>query len=213
MTMTWTPELEAMVKAMLQNPDGYPWTLQGFGMLRCDLAGREYRLHVWDRRYRVDDVASIHDHPWDLESLVMAGRITNTIFRPEEVVEGTSATFTHWMNVIEPGDVGGELEPPRRVRLYAANKIDYRRTEVYAQTKDQIHDTEYVTGTVTLVRRTNRDSQGAGGDRAKVFWRNDAGMEWKGATPQEATPEKVKRICDVALAMWGEDIGEATDAV
>lgn len=205
--LTFTPELDVMVRQVLAHPDGQPWTLQGFGMLRCDVMGREYRLHIWDRRFRADDVASIHDHPWDLESLVLSGAITNVLYEDHGSafeLHTNPHLATHYRNIIEPGDVGGELEAPTLTRMTELSRTTYRAGDRYSQSAAEIHDTMYVTGTVTLVRRTNRQTTAKGGDRANVYWPTSAGATWKDATPQEATPDKVRSICEVALAMWGE---------
>lgn len=210
MTLTWTPELEATVQTMLRHPGEFPWTLQGFGMLRCDLAGREYRLHVWDRRYRVDLVSDIHDHPWDLESLVMSGRITNFLYD----IDPHGCRKRHWGVEMQPGPLTGneDTEQPFRAELHERSRLDYRRTEVYSQEKTELHRTDFVTGTVTLVRRTDRQIEPDGSDRAHVYWHENEGNKRVTAAPRAATPEEIMDICTVALAMWGEDIGEASDA-
>jgi hypothetical protein len=209
LTMTATPELVAMVRHMLAHPEGLPWSLQGFGMLRCDIDGRDYRLHVWDHRFRAPSVASIHDHPWDLESLVLSGSITNVLYKIEEDTAPVSRA-NHYGNLIQPGPEAREIERPRPMVLRVLERSTYRSGAGYAQRADEVHDTEFTTGTVTLVRRTNRQTTGAAGDKARIFWPKAHGRDWLDATPQEATREKVKTICDVALAMWGQYAPEAS---
>lgn len=212
LTLTPTPELSALVRNMLRHPGAFPWTLQGFGMLRCDIDGRDYRLNVWDRRFRTMDVATLHDHPWDLESLVLSGAITNVIYEeglPSYALEANPGRRTHYRNVIQPGREAAEVEPPTMVELNAISKTTYRPGEGYSQPAKAIHDTSYVTGTVTLIRRMNRQTEGTSGDRARVYWPKSGPAHWVDATPQEATPEKVRAVCDVALAMWGEVMADA----
>jgi hypothetical protein len=218
-TLTYTPELVAIVRQILAHPEGMPWTLQGLGMLRCDLAGREYRLHVWDKRYMTPGASTIHDHPWDLESMVLSGLLTNILYSDEGTATGCrhpdcfdggykdyhSEDHTHWCNVIEPGQHGNELEPPAAWHLEETVRTVYGPGETYSQLSTDIHETTYRTGTVTIVRRTNRDTDGDRGDKARVLWPVDAGPTWGEATPRAATPERVRDICTVALAMWGED--------
>lgn len=208
LTMTHTPELDLVVRQILTHPEGQPWTLQGFGMLRCDVMGREYRLHVWDNRYRTQHVSTIHDHPWDLESLVLAGQIRNVILAERAAHHELRANphlGTHYGNVIEPGPAGaGEVSPPELHRLRTASDDTYGPGEGYAQPGKALHDSIARTGTVTLVRRTNRQTEGINGDRARVFWPKGDGQTWVDATPREATPEIVRDICTVALAMWDQ---------
>lgn len=203
LTLTPTPELSIMVRQMLTHPEGHPWSLQGFGMLRCDLMGRDYRLHIWDRRFRTQDVATLHDHPWDLESLVLSGQITNVIY-DDLGHKQHDADNTHWRNVIQPGRESAQIQPPMKVKLTERSREVYRAGQGYAQDAADVHDSIYLTGTVTLARRTNRQVEGTSGDKAKVYWPMGGLDHWVDARPQKATPKKVRAICDVALAMWGE---------
>lgn len=70
-----------LVRSVLENWANHRWSLQGFGMLRAYLSDRKLRLHVWNSKFAVPDVTTIHDHPWNFESLVVAGKITNTRYR------------------------------------------------------------------------------------------------------------------------------------
>ena len=211
LTMKHTAELDLMVRQVLAHPEGHPWTLMGFGMLRCDLGGRDYRLNIWDRRYRTIDVASIHDHPWDLESLILSGPITNVLYEDRDRFElSTNPHYcTHYRNTIQPGSDGVELDPPKLTELAEVSRTSYGPGEGYAQGGKEIHDSLYLTGTVTLIRRTNRATEARSGDRARIYWPKAAGATWVDAIPQEATAEKVRAICDVALAMWGEHVQAA----
>jgi len=207
--MEYTDELDAMVRAMLTSPEGYPWTLQGFGMLRCDLVGREYRLHVWDHRFRVDNVSDIHDHPWDLESLVMSGRITNVVWEqdlPSYQREGNDYRFKYLGVEMTPGPVTGD-EPAERVDSFSfkhPSRTEYGQGDCYIQDKSIVHSTEFKTGTVTLVRRTDRQVRSDGTDRAHVFWPKENGPTRVLAAPVTPAMNQVRTICEVALAMWGQ---------
>lgn len=196
--MALTPELDVLVRQILTHPEGHPWTLMGFGMLRTDLMGREYRLHVWDHRYQTIDVAMVHDHPWDLESLVLSGQLTNITYTR------CNSPKSHWQVEIQPGPEAAQVSPPHQVSLAVDDRAIYHQGDRYTSDKADLHETRYVTGTVTLVRRTNRTTDALTGDRAVACWPISGPDHWVDARPQEADPDTVRRICDVALAMWGE---------
>jgi hypothetical protein len=199
-TMHHTPELDVLVRQILTHPEGHPWTLQGFGMLRTDLMGRDYRLHVWDRRFQTDEVATIHDHPWGLESLVLSGAVSNVEYEQAQ----SRYNPTHRRVVIQPGIEGAQLSPVTEVVLKETCRSTYRAGDGYALTSVELHETLYMTGTVTLIRRLNRATSAVTGDEARVYWPITGPDEWVEAKPRPATDTEVRAICDVALAMWGE---------
>lgn len=202
-TMQLTPELEAMVRSILQHPEGHPWTIMGFGMVRCDIDGRDFRLNIWDRRFQTNKVSTIHDHPWNLESLVLSGCVENVIY--ETISRAHSSEQKHWGVIIEPGPVGGQMSDPRPWKLEEVGRTRYTKGEGYAQGRREVHESLYVTGTVTLIRRTDRDTESERGDTAHVYWPEEFGEEWVDATPQKATMKKVRKACEVALARWDEE--------
>ncbi len=61
-------------------PEAFEWSLQGFGMLRLYLS-KEVRLHVWDDRYAVKNVTTIHTHPWHFRSTVLFGELTDVLYQ------------------------------------------------------------------------------------------------------------------------------------
>lgn len=183
---------------VLAHPERYEWSLQGFGMLRTYVS-RELRLHVWDERFRVKDVSDIHDHPWDFESLVLSGKVTNI---PYHVMRRRDGAFTpdHHEGRIICGPsteikIASRIEPD--VYLGPGDVRTYRPGDVYGQKADEVHRSECERGTVTLVARswTGKDPE-----RALVYW--PIGTQWTSAHPRPATREESAEICAYALEHW-----------
>lgn len=176
---------------------GRRWTLQGFGMLRTYLGdAEEWRLHVWDSRFRVPGVTDVHDHPWDFASRVLAGVLVNRRFN---VVPGRP---THWRTSIECGEdahVVGEAEPvhllTRSIEVYSAS---HERFRSYRQAADEIHVTESLDGTVSVVRRSFHEDR----DHASVFVPD--GEEWIDAIPRRASGDEIDEILTLACGRWRE---------
>lgn len=73
----------SQVLFLLKHPFNLEWSIQGFGMLRAYLADDQvYRLHIWDtEQMSVEDVSTVHDHPWDLDSRIISGTLRNQRYR------------------------------------------------------------------------------------------------------------------------------------
>ena len=193
---------KVLVKEILKHPDDREWTLQGFGMLRTYLSP-EVRLHVWDSRYAVDDVSTIHTHPWDMESEVLAGSLVNQ--RYMELGRDSTDEFISWTpfhrQTIVCGEGGGPRGTPIMTSLFAIHSQtvpDRWGQSKYSQKYDEIHESRPEDGTVTLVNR--RVPNGGNPDLAYVYW--PEGKEWVSAEPRKATPEEVLDICDRSLERW-----------
>jgi hypothetical protein len=169
------------------------WSLQGLGMLRTYLdPGRTLRLHVWDGEFQAPGVSQMHTHPWDMESYVVSGHITNTKFQQEAPGYG----YGYSRQTILCGEGGGLEGEPEEVWLTPAVREEIGAGGVYRQTADEIHVSSPEDGTVTVVRRVF----GSDRDRAYVFW--PKGTEWGSAEPRAATGAEVNSICARALARW-----------
>lgn len=195
-----------LVADVLENWSSRKWSLQGFGMLRTYIS-KELRLHVWDSRFAVPRVTTVHDHPWDFDSWVISGRIVNTRFRvhPFELppsrgrMTAPLTAFIKTQIVCGPNSgnspsklkVGGE-----RVWLEPLGAEEYLAGDHYHQSADEVHHSSYADGTVTLVhRRFLPDTE-----HAHVFFRADE--EWVSAEPRDATPDEVSQIVDRAVEMF-----------
>lgn len=184
---------QLLVRKIFENYGGYSWSLQGLGMLRLNLS-RELRLHVWDARFAVPNVSTIHDHPWDFESEIVVGELTNQTY-------GCYDTASRFMNskynkqTIICGPGGCAMGEPEKVFLDPDRPKTYRAGDIYKQKRDEIHDTTYLDGTVTLVTRTFYEDT----EHAHVFWQ---GEKWISAEPRPATIGEVRAIVNNALERW-----------
>lgn len=177
-----------VIKGILKNAENFKWSLQGFGMLRLYLS-ESVRLHVWDDRYRVKDVSDIHTRPWDFHSTVIAGFITDNVY--EFYPGGEEYSYSRMLAGENAHLKGGTMpiELKRSFKLYGENGT-------YNHSLDDIHNTHYQNGSVTLVARRFFNDR----DHASVFWRK--GKEWVDARPRPATNEEVKNICGYSLETW-----------
>lgn len=184
--------LREMVKHILFYPEGYIWSRQGFGMLRTYFGPQQkYRLNVWNKRFARPGVSTIHDHPWDFQSWIMGGSLTN--LRYAQGMAGPN----HHVQSIKTGEGGGPVGYPSIVFLYPATPCPefYETGDSYRQKANEIHETFYADGTVTLNERSNRYSE-----TARVFW--PIGRQWIDAEPRPATPEEVTLATRGALREW-----------
>lgn len=185
-----TSALSVLVKQILSKALSYEWTLQGLGMLRMHF-DKTWRLHVWDTRFAFPCASPIHDHiQWDLESLIVAGRMTN--IRYIEHAQGNqymTQTIRAGMGCVVNDDM-------RPVKLLALSPEDYRVGDIYRQQAKEIHESRPEQGTVTLMRKEHQND----GESARVFW--PAGQQWGSAEPRVATKEEVGEITSYALKRW-----------
>lgn len=166
----------------------FDWEIQGFGMLRTYLT-KDVRLHIWFSSLKTEQVSTIHNHPWDFTSLVLAGCIANTLF-----VEGEPGEATHDRATILCGanaEIKSVIEP---VRLRALSTEEIGAGQSYEQTANEIHDTKYLDGTVTLIERHPKKDP----DHARVYW--ERGGVWVDAKPRKADPSEVGNIIENLLA-------------
>lgn len=185
--------LKAAIEFILRNPLDFEWSVSGLGKLRLYLdPRREFRLHVWDRRLRGAGVSTIHDHPWDFESTIVAGELVNQRYYLANPARGVNYKFQK----ILCGVGGGPVGEPSVTRLEAAKLERYRENNIYIQDATEVHQTAALDGTVTLVRRRFREDV----DHANVFWLPET--EWVDAEPRAATPEEVKAVTAYSLHLW-----------
>lgn len=191
--------LKASVRSILEHPLGYEWTVQGLGMLRTYLSP-EYRLHVWDRKLRTPNVSQMHTHPWDFDSYIVAGFVEQYRYRRYD----GGSTFDDDIRFMYEQSIvcgaGGGLEGgPKRIILRRGELESYREGQSYTQVADELHVSEPVDGSVTVIeRRFHPDTE-----HAYVYWDQDLGRGgWVSAEPREATPLEVIGTCERALARW-----------
>jgi hypothetical protein len=201
--------MRPLVVDVLTNWERYQWTLQGFGMLRAYVS-RDLRLHVWNSKFAVPDVTTVHDHPWHFESCIVAGRIVNTRYtvhpcwHTDEQVKRQRLREPFIKSQIVCGVGGGNTAAEvkargERVWLEPLEPETYRPGNFYQQLAHEVHHSSYDDGTVTLVSRKFLPDT----EHAHVFFRAD--KEWVSAEPREASRDEVVAITASALLKLKED--------
>ncbi len=192
--------LRAAVRAVLERPAGFDWSVQGFGMMRTYFGhDKRYRLNLWDSALSVPDVSIIHDHPWDLRSWIVAGSLQNVRYRVGTLFGTLLSGDLYRFMVIEPGEkFDGHAFETGAVHLSPELSETYSPGGTYTQRAGEVHSSHPIDGSVTVNDRTNR-----GPDRARVFWRDG---EWVDAKPRPATLIEVARTADRALACMDFDL-------
>lgn len=201
------------------------WTLQGFGMLRLHipsaeasswpialppgLSSSDIRLNLWHHDFTVPGVSDIHTHPWHFTSFILTGCLFNSVYR-ESLTGAFLLSSPHNRYPIIPGPNGGlsQDSPPTPVELYIYHQAALRPGDSYTQNHDEIHQTDFIDGTVTLNFRTR-----CGPDEALVYIPQD--QEWVSAKPRAATPDEIRVFCLSTLLQltslrgWGIIGGES----
>lgn len=156
--------LQLAVLAILERAENFDWSVQGFGVLRHYI-GTIGRLHIWDSRLRYPGVSPIHTHSWDLRSTIVSGLLTNTIFSEEQV-----GNPYHKQRLVT-GYASHMVSPVEDTHLVVWSQATLRPGDIYQQRASEIHTTEALNGTITLMeRREDKDGE------ADVYWPH--GSEW-----------------------------------
>lgn len=205
------PVVRLMVAEVLRRPFDREWSVQGFGMMRTYFGPeKQYRLNLWDKRFRVPNVSIVHDHPWHFESWIIAGHFTNVRY-----ITGTTDYFAgreddpnriHYRvsacppnfhcQTIKTGEGGGPVGEVANVFLIAEQPEQYRAGDKYSQRAHEVHASYYEDGTVTLNDRERLED----GEHARVFW--PLGERWVDAEPRTATENEVWSATQDARARW-----------
>lgn len=182
---------ESDVLDILRDPFGREWTIQGFGMLRLYLGDDQVeRLHIWDTTEAVENVSSVHDHPWDLDSTIISGVLCNHRYvKDDENGEPWNAVL------IRTGEGGHVLRPHTPWSLRPLDVEVYMPGEKYHQDAEEIHESVPQRGAVTVVRRTFSKPR----DIATSCFREGT---WVSAEPRPATRDEVDRFVRLALERW-----------
>ncbi len=181
--------LKLTIQQILLKAAHYDWSLQGFGMLRLYMS-KQTRLHLWSDQHKVSDVSDIHTHPWDFQSVVIAGELRNLRLYPER----QGKPYLNQTILCGPG--GYPLADISRINLWAKPLEIYKEGDTYKQSATEIHQSFPLDGTVTLIQRQFREDD----DHAQVFWPPD--KHWVSAEPRKATTEEVATITRNALERW-----------
>jgi hypothetical protein len=198
--MTDLTFIRPLVQKVLTD-DSSEWTVQGFGFLRTYFgppgSPKMFRLNLWDSRFTVPGVSTIHDHPWDLTSLIVAGDFTNQRYDVVDERHGPRPTFgaTHDFATIKTG-VGGGIDRSNTSYciLVPQPKERYLPGDTYHQYASEVHETLFMDGSVTLNKRIGDT------EHARVFW--PFGADWVDAMPRPATQREVFDAVSHSLKEW-----------
>lgn len=181
------------------------WSMQGLGMLRCYLNGEDLRLHIWDPEQAVDGVSTLHTHPWDMDSLVVCGRVVNQRFLERTIdpkLESDVNPRTEYMRqMIQCGEGGGLYGEPAPIYLEPQPPEIVTAGYGYSQRASEIHESRPDPGTVTIIRR--RVPEDGHPDFANVYWPAD--QEWVSAEPRPATRTEVLKFTTQAIALMDRE--------
>jgi len=163
---------------------------------------KEVRLHVWDSRYSVPRVTTIHTHPWDFESKVISGAMVDIAYRKEPSVRNSTdrltlmrhfALFNEQKIICGPG--GCVTGDPIEVSLYDQRTIRMEAGETYTLRRDELHESVPEDGTVTVIRRKFYEDT----EHAYVYYL--VGTQWVSAEPRKALPDEIASMSSQALSM------------
>ncbi|HEX4246193.1 MAG TPA: hypothetical protein VHY77_11535 [Acidimicrobiales bacterium] len=175
-----------LVRNILEHAHDYGWVMQAIGLLALRLDDhREYRLHVWAPGHGTGGPV-IHDHPFDFVSRVVVGELTN--IRYEEDPTGVKYIRDRY----SPGNE--DLRTTDFIQL-APRAETYRGGEEYAQLFHELHDSDQLPGTVTIIRMSFRDVNELTVCRAE-------GTPWISGVSPPATSEEVDEITGQALTWF-----------
>lgn len=170
---------------LLAHPLDFPWSVQGLGMLRLYLNDRD-RLNIWHNDGRIG-ASPIHDHYWGFQSFILAGKLINLRYIQSEDGEPK----TRFKIITGEGTI--VLEGPEDDKLKLVSMWSYYPGETYTQIPADIHETHFIDGTITVIRRTQYLEQR---DRANVW--TDRGMPYVSAEPRTATKDEIMMFVEAA---------------
>jgi hypothetical protein len=191
---TFTRFTKLAIHKILEQAHAYPWQLQGMGMFRLYLS-REVRLHVWDMRFTVEKVSTLHTHPWNFTSYVLSGAITDRVYRVATLGPEPKDP-THYEQQIVCGPGGGVAGDKHPVCLESIGDTTWPAGSAYTRYAKEVHESLPKSGTVTLCHRRFLEDT----EHANVYFRLD--REWVSAEPRDAKPDEVAAMARMALDRW-----------
>ncbi len=186
-------EFHAEMMRRLNDPLAFEWRGHGIGMLRTYLAP-DVRLNLWHRDLVNPGISTMHTHPWGFRSHVLLGELRNT--RWERVTEDAKRAEPYIEDKIGCGEHFDGLKGEARtvwLRPYPVEVIG--PGAVYSQEPDELHTTEFVDGTASVIVRGATVTEGS---EASVFW--PLGDQWGDAT-RDITEADIWTVVSAAVAL------------
>ena len=184
-------ELDKIVKQVMENPFNYEWELQGFGMLRTYI-DKDTRLQIWLKEFIVPNVTDVHTHPWDFESFIYQGQITNFEFKEHNYHE---PHFDSWYEYDRCLILTGEhayVKEKEKVLLDGYGAYSFTKGDTYFHGKDIPHRINFVDGTITILTKLNIHED------SLAYSYVPSGSEWVSAAPRPAEPEEIRNFIEAA---------------
>jgi hypothetical protein len=182
---------ESKVAEVLDHPEDYTWTLQGFGMLRTYLDPDEKaRLHIWDLDSAVPDVSTMHNHPWDFTSQLYYGGLVNYRYDITKANPNHHCYPTHLASPIRTGEGGFIHGKPYLVTASLTETETLWPGDSYHQEAEEFHESMPMPGTVTVIEREFTKVR----DQAVTCWAKNG--KWVSAEPRPATEAEVRHFLD-----------------
>ena len=182
--------LDEITKHVLENPFDYKWELQGFGMLRTYI-DKDTRLQIWLKDFIVPNVTDVHTHPWDFESFIYQGEITNHRWEESSGLDGVK--FDRCL--ILTGE-NAYVKERTQVILKVIDNQKYTRGMVYFHEKSVPHRIDFIDGTITILTKLNIQE-----DSLAYSYVMGIDNEWVSAAPRPATKEEIQTFIDAAVKL------------
>ena len=177
-------DINTKAKQILDNPFDYVWEIQGFGMLRTYI-DKNTRLQIWLNKYIVPNVTDIHTHPWDFESYIYQGEITNNCYLELfPIIPSIHKGYEYDRCLILTGE-NAYVKEKTKVSLIDAIAVSYTQGDKYKHDMTIPHRIDFIDGTVTILTKKNIQP-----DSLAYSYVVDGG-EWVSAAPRLATKEEV----------------------
>lgn len=184
--MEGTAATRARVLSILTHAEDLPWRMVDIGLMGLRLDERhEERLHVWGPGPATGD-PPIHDHPYDFQSTVVVGELTNTRYAP-------SAAGEQYLRLrYSPPD---EDRRRRDAVTLVATPERLRGGDRYRQLAPELHSSRQEPGTVTLLRCSWHEPR-----ELTVCLRDEA--DWCSGRARPATRAEIAAFTAEALARF-----------
>lgn len=170
---------------ILRNAEMFEWSVQGLGMYRLYLSP-DTRLHIWSESAEREKATKMHTHPWDFESLIIAGQVLDRRFI--ETPNINTGSKTYMKQKLLCGEGGGLVGEPQGVYISELPSMVYGPGTGYYHRATDIHYTEFEECTVTLVRREFLQDN----DHAFVYW--PLYEQWGTAEPRPAEDDEIQQV-------------------
>lgn len=173
-----------LVRHIIHWPRMMHWSVQGLGMVRAYLGSdRAIRLNIWNNELRLPDVSPIHDHPWDFASMIVAGRLQNNRY----VLSDRGDKYNHVRILCGPGTTKTNMTSDvDSAHLVMRPPEFYFPGHIYRQDANEIHETKFEDGTITINQRILRVED----NKANVYWEYGP---WVSAEPRAATDPEIEQ--------------------